>query len=331
MRTTSTITRRECLLTLASAATLPHVRLHAQSASAKPMRGAFMILSTPYTSSGPVDYEDLAGEVDFLDKVGVEGMVWPQNSSEQAYLTEDERMRGMEILASAARGKRATLVLGVHADDTQGMLRYARHAEALEPDAMIAIPPNNAASQDDYREYYRALCRTTSRPVFIQTSGGTRGMPPSVELIVELAREFPHFGYVKEEHEPVFERMKALAAQRPNPIKSVFGASYGRAWTYEMRLGLDGTMTGGVMYADVYARIWDLYVERKSDEIREVFSKLLLMLNLDRHIPGVRLYVLKKRGIFKTTKSRRGEYSFPPEAVAEIEHNFEALRPYLKA
>jgi hypothetical protein len=34
--------------------------------------GAFIILSTPYTASGAVDYEDLAGEADFLVRCGVQ-------------------------------------------------------------------------------------------------------------------------------------------------------------------------------------------------------------------------------------------------------------------
>ncbi len=324
----TTYTRRECLAALASVAVFPYLR--PQAASGKAMRGAFMILSTPYTSSGSVDYDDLAGEVSFVERCGVQGMVWPQNSSELPYLTKEERMRGMEVLADAARGREPALVLGVQADDTRAMLEYARRAEQLEPDAMIAMPPKAAGSLDEYRQYFRALCRTTSRPVFIQTSGGTRGLEPTVDFILELASELPNFGYVKEEHQPVIQRMKVLAGHRPDPIKSVFGANFGLGWPYEMRLGLDGTMTGGAMYADIYALLWSLYLRGDWDDIREVFSKLLLMLNLDRTIPGIRLYVLKKRGVFKTTVSRRGDYSYPPEAVAEIEHNFAALRPYLK-
>ena len=47
---------------------------------------------------------------------------------------------------------------------------------------------------------------------------------------------------------------------------------------YEMRLGFDGTMPGAP-YADVYARIWNLYQSGKHDEARDVFAKLLLMSN----------------------------------------------------
>ena len=324
-----TVTRRECLTALASAVVFP--ALGVAAAERKPMRGAFMILSTPYTAGGEVDYDLLGREVEFCDRCGVEGLVWPQNSSEQRYLSQDERLRGFEVLARAARGRAPALVLGVQADDTAGMLEYARRAEALEPDAMIAIPPRTATSLDDFRSYYAALCEVTDRPVFVQTSGGAPDIVPTVEFLVSLAREFPQCGYVKEEHAPVQERMLALAEHRPNPIKTIFGANFGRAWAYEMRLGTDGVMTGGVMYADIYAGMWDLNQQGRHDEVRDLNGKLLQMLNLDNLIPGVRLYVLRKRGVFKTLVSRRGEYSFTKTQIDEIEHRFEALEPHLRA
>ena len=305
---------------LASAATRPE----------KPLEGAFMILSTPYTASKAVDYEDLAGEVEFLERCGVQGLVWPQNASEQSKLTKDERMRGMEVLAKAAAGKNPALVLGVQGRNTEDMLDYARHAEKLAPDAVIAIPPTEAKSLDDYRQYFRALCKTAQRPVFIQTSGGARDVEPTVEFIVELARELPNFGYVKEEHDPVISRMRALIAHRPDPIKRVFCANRGAGFLYEMRLGSDGTIIGGTPYADIFAQLWSLHLEGKLSEQREMFSKLLLMLNLDQQIPGTRPYILKKRGVFKTTVTRQNDHPLTAEAMAEIESNFSALKPYLK-
>ena len=237
----------------------------------------------------------------------------------------------MDTIAKAARGKRQVLIFGVQADDTEGMLEYARHAESLEPDGMIAIPPTTAGSLDDFREYYEALAGVTSRPVFIQTSGGAPDVEPTVDFMVALARNFPNLSHIKEEREPVHERMRGLAEHRPNPIKSIFGATYGLAWLYEMRMGMDGVMTGGAMYADVYARLWELHEAGKTAELRDLYGKLLLMLNLDGIIPGVRLYVLQKRGIFSTTKSRRGEYSFSATDIAEIEYRLDGLREYLRA
>ena len=62
-----------------------------------------------------------------------------------------------------------------------------------------------------------------------------------------------------------------------------------------------------------------------------MFSQLLLILNTEQQIPGTRLYVMKKRGVFKTMVSRREKSKLTPEAMREIDFNFEPLRPYLKA
>jgi len=328
-------TRRDCLkLATAAFAGLRPLTAAAQTAagSRKPMRGAFMILTTPFTESGAVDWEDLVREVEFCDRGGVHGLVWPQGSSGVAHLTKEERLRGMEVLAKAARGKKAALVLGVQGRDTSEMLEYARHAEALAPDAMIAMPPSGAKSLDEYGSYFRALAKATARPVILQTTGGAPNLTPPVDLIVGLAREFPNLGYVKEESKPLVERMKAEMAQRP-AMNAVFSATYATNWLYEMRLGIDGVITGMAMYADLMARLWDLHERRQSAELRDAFSRFLLMRNLNDSIPGTDLYVMQKRGIFKTVVTRgdggHRKLTFSPDEIAEIEYRFEGLKPYL--
>src|ERR1700731_5278712 len=134
----STLTsRRDFLGSIAAPAVVSHVGRAQAAASSKPVRGAFMILNTPFTVTGAVDWEDLAREAVFVDRCGCQGVVWPQGSSRVATLTKDERMRGMDVLAKAIEGRNAALVLGVQGTDTAEMLQYARHAEALAADAMI--------------------------------------------------------------------------------------------------------------------------------------------------------------------------------------------------
>jgi 4-hydroxy-tetrahydrodipicolinate synthase len=331
-------TRREFLATMTATAVVAHVRDHAGAAPG-PLRGAFMILHTPFTHTGAVDWEDLAREVAFVDRAGAQGIVWPQGSSSVATLTRDERLRGMEVLAKAVQGRKVALILGVQGRDIPEMLEYAERAEALAPDAVIAMPPTSGTSIDDYRNYFRALAGKARRPVIIQTSGGARNLVPTVDLLVELARDFANCGYVKEESAPVLERMRQEIGQRP-PMRGVFGASFGVGWLYEMRLGLDGVITGNAMYADLMARMWELHTAGKADELRDAFSKFLLMRNLDEQVPGTSLYVMKKRGIFKTTVTRRGsavpgkphdlnDIKLPPDAIEEIDFRLAALRPYL--
>jgi dihydrodipicolinate synthase/N-acetylneuraminate lyase len=330
--------RREFLATLTATAVAAHLK-NDLAAAGKPLRGAFMILHTPFAADGMVDWEDLAREAAFVDRAGCRGIVWPQGSSGVSTLIKDERLRGMEVLAKAVQGRKVALVLGVQGRDTAEMLEYAARAEALAPDAVIAMPPTSATSLDDYRSYFSALAQAAKRPVILQTSGGARNLVPPVDLIVELARQFPNCGYVKEESAPVLDRMREEVRQRP-PMRGVFGASFGVGWLYEMRLGLDGVITGNAMYADLMARIWELHSAGRRDELREAYSKFLLMRNLDEQVPGTSLYVMKKRGIFKTTVTRAGapvpgqppkvnHLALPPDAIEEIEYRFAALKPYL--
>jgi 4-hydroxy-tetrahydrodipicolinate synthase len=318
------ISRRHAVAMLASAAA------YGQGQNAgKPMRGIFCIMATPYTASKQIDFEDLAGEVSYLDKAGVHGMVWPQIASEFSHLSKEERLEGMSVIAKAARGKRPALVLGVQGPNIAVALEYAAHAEKLQPDAMIAMPPSEAKSLEDYRSYYKALAGVTKRPIFMQTTGGAKSVVPDVKFLVDMAREYPNYGYVKEEFAPVVERMNQMNRQRP-PIKALFSGFAGKGMMYEMRLGFDGTMPGSHL-ADVYARIWNLYQSGKRDEARDVFAKLLLLINLDQEIPGTRQYVMKARGVFKTTVSRQVRAELTPAAIEEIEFSLKALRPYFVA
>jgi 4-hydroxy-tetrahydrodipicolinate synthase len=208
--------------------------LRASMGAADPnIQGPFLILSTPFTASGAVDFDVLANQARFVDGCGCPGMIWPQSGDSIDLLTTDEKLQGMEVLAKAARGLRTALCLGVQGNDTNEMLAYARHAEKLAPAAFISRPPDSGKTEDDMRQYWRALASVTKRPVFIQTTGGVayKGPTPSLKLLIELAEEFPNFGYVKEEASPVIARTRALLAARP-PIRRVFSARGGLGWLY---------------------------------------------------------------------------------------------------
>jgi dihydrodipicolinate synthase/N-acetylneuraminate lyase len=327
------------------------LRADEKRATADPrIRGPFPILSTPFTESGAVDYDVLAYQARFVDWGGCPGMIWPQSGDSVDLLTTDEKLHGMEVLAEASRNLRTALCLGVQGRDTAEMLVFAKHAEKLAPAAIISRPPDSGRTEDDMRQYWRALAAVAKRPVIIQTTGGVayKGPVPSVPLLIELAREFPHFGYVKEEAAPIIARTRALAAARP-PIRRVFSARGGFGWLYESHLGTEGLITERAVYADVLTRIWELQQSGKNPALlRDAYAKFLLMANLGDHLPGgglrgFQLYLWKKRGVFKTMVSRQygpkqtipekpifSELQLNKEEIAEINFRFEALRPHLK-
>jgi dihydrodipicolinate synthase/N-acetylneuraminate lyase len=313
--------RRAFLLALSGAATL-------RPASPKPVRGVFVILATPFNASKALDYEDLARQVEWQNRCGAHGIVWPQRASEFETLTFEERVRGFEVIAKAARGGSAAVVFGVQGSTTEEALKYIARAEPLSPDVLIAIPPNKARSLDDYRAYYRTLAGATKRPMFIQTAGGAPHLEMPVSMVMELAREHPHLAYVKEENEPVLARLRQLHAARP-PMKGVFSGGAGKGMILEMSLGMDGTMPGAG-YTDVYVQIWDAWQAGQRDRAREIFSLLMPLINIDLLVGQGYQYMMHRRGVFRTSVSRRDRPVVTKEITAEIDAAFARLKPYLR-
>jgi dihydrodipicolinate synthase/N-acetylneuraminate lyase len=254
------------------------------------------------------------------------------------------------VLAETSRGLRTALCLGVQGRDTEEMLAYARHAEKLAPAAIISRPPDSGRTEDDLREYWRALAKVAKRPVIFQTTGGVayKGPVPSVKLMIGLAQEFPQFGYIKEEAAPIIARTRELCAAKP-VIRRVFSARGAHGWLLESRLGTEGLITERAVYADVITRLWELMESGKDpDAVRDIYAKLLLVFNLGQHLPGgdlrgFQLYLWMKRGVFKNMISRQygpnksipeklilSELKLGTDEIAEIEYRFEALGPYLK-
>ncbi len=331
-------------------AALPGRRLSAAFAEATQtdpkVRGPFPILSTPFTESGEVDYQVLAKETKFVAWAGCSGMIWPQSGDSIDLLTRDEKLKGMEVLAEATRDLPTSLCLGVQGKDTEEMLLFAEHAEKLNPQAIISRPPDTGKTEEDLLQYWRALAAVAKRPVILQTTGGVsyKGPLPTPKLMIELAKEFSHFGYIKEEAGDVFGRMRAEIAAMP-PVRRVFSARGGMHWVEESKLGSEGVITERAAYADVLMRIWELQQgDKNSEELRDVFKKFIHMVEVKPgSLRGANLYIWKKRGVFKNLVSRNygpkesipsspivSEMKFTDEQIAEIEKRFAALHPFLK-
>ena len=284
----------------------------------EPVRGAYPILTTPYLADGSVDFDSLVKEAEWVDKAGVQGIIWPQSDDSIDLLTADEKKRGMEALAKAAKGFRARLCLGVNGRDTAEMLEIARHAESLASGlcqriVFISRPGDDCRTQEDLERYYEELAKVAKRPVIIQTYNGDKCPAPSVELLVGLAKRHPAvYGWIKEEVRDGFEanrRMKAEIAAKPT-LKTVFSAWGGWQWLYQSRrIGSEGVITERAAVAPVLAEIWRL-MEAKDDTgaLDAAYARYLLAINMMQTVPGdlrgYQLVFFKEKGVFRTTVSR---------------------------
>ncbi len=300
--------------------------------AAKPMRGIFPIVQTPFTDAGKLDLEVLAREVKFLDRCGVHGIVWPQLASEYATLTVEERIAGAEAILAAGKSLKPAIVIGVQGADIGAATRYARHAEKNGADAIIALPP---AGQDDLEavlDYYRQIGKAAALPLFVQTIGNM-----SVEFVLRMAREAPTLRYVKDEAGSTLPRIGEFAA-KSSELK-IFTGAHGVTLLDEMRRGSAGSMPASG-FADLYAAVWDLWQAGRRSEATGLFAKTLLLIT-EVQVYGIESlkYVLHLRGVFPNWVTRRAARSSPlvaarapldEPAKQALREALEFVRPHLR-
>jgi 4-hydroxy-tetrahydrodipicolinate synthase len=288
----------------------------AYGASEHKLEGIFPIMQTPFSDSGALDVETLAHEAQFLDRIGVQGMVWPQMASEYASLTYEERLAGAEALVRANKALKATtrpaVVIGVQASDIETAAKYARHADKLGPDAIIAIPLNGGKDEAKQMEYYAAIGEACSRPLIVQTIG-----PMSVDLVLRMAKQIPTLRYVKDEAGATLPRLTEYR-KRGQFLSGVFTGKHGPTFLDDLARGAVGNMPAAG-FADLYVAAWQDWNSGKRDEAMEVFAKTLLLI-ADAQAYGVagQKYILQLRGVFPNVKCRGDAAALDDEAKEAI-------------
>ena len=278
---------------------LPGGFLCAQGSGPKPLRGIFPIAQTPFTASGKLDVDGLVEEVKFVDRGGVHGFVWPQMFSEWLALTGQERLLGMEAIASAGKKLRPAIVFGVQAADLATSLKLAQHAAEVGADGIISLPPSENLTSRQMLDYYQAIGGATKLPLFVQAVGDM-----DIDLIMAMYKAIPAMRCLKEEAGDVLASIVELTRMTSGNLKIMTG-SHGRTLLEEMRCGSSGSMPAAA-FADLYAATWDLWHQGKHKEAMDMHGRTLLLLTEAGIYSGTEpfKYILYLRGVFKTYAAR---------------------------
>ncbi len=287
-------------------------RTQSPPTTAKPLRGIFAIAQTPFTSSNRLDLNVLAREVEFIDRGGVHGFVWPQMASEYSTLSKSERLAGAEAIVATGKRLRPALVIGVQAPEVRTAVEYARHAEKLGADAIISLPPAPPDNDDAMLAYYKEVGAATELPLFAQT---VRNM--SVALVVRMFKEIPTLRYAKDEAggSPL-GRIGELREQTSDQLK-VFTGSHSRTLVDEMQRGSSGSMPAA-SFADILAGVWDVWHSGWQLEALDLFEKATLFIpEMEAYGIAAMKYLLYLRGVFTTYAVRVKDSAAPLDDSAK--------------
>jgi 4-hydroxy-tetrahydrodipicolinate synthase len=282
------------LLQIADAAQTSGVHVpDIQTPSGKPLRGLYPILETPFTPENTLDKASLAKEVDFINRGGVNGMIWPVYASSWSTLSDAERIEGAETILAAGKGGRAAIAIAVQSADwdTPTSVRYAKHAAAHGADAIESMPPNNGWNVADQviLDYYKAIGAATGLPLIVQTRGTM-----SVDLVVRMFQEIPTFKAVKDEAGDSLERAPELIRRTGGKLAIMTGGGgTGMQLLEQLPIGYAG-LCPTPEYSDMLQQVMDLYWAGKMREAFDMFSRVQGFAT----IPDATGYLMIARGIF---------------------------------
>lgn len=296
-----------------------------------PLSGVLSVFQTPYHEDESIDFDTLQHEIDWLYERGVDGLVMAM-VSEVLRLSTDEREQLAEFVCRVGRD-RGVVVISVGAESGHTAERYARHAEAVGADALMAIPPVSIGLDDEeLRTYFERLLNAVSIPVIVQDASGYVGRPMPISLQARILEEFGDRVYFKPESAPVGPLLSALR-DATNGKAKVFEGSGGVALVDNYRRGVVGTMPGADLIDGVIA-LWNALEAGDDEQAYRISLPLSSLVSLQQSLDSflaIEKYLLVKRGVFKNSIVRGPVgYRLDEETRAEIDRLFDLLMSALE-
>ena len=301
----------------------------------KQMRGVYAILPTPYKDNLEIDYDDLRHCVDFCIATQTHGIVMPVNASEFHLLDDEERKKVMEVTAKQANG-RIPVIGGITGKTVQEAVEFARCAEAVGCDAVMAMPPYVMhVGESEVYDFYAQINKAVSIPIFIQNFVPPIGTPISVELLLKMVRDFEHVQYIKEETtrspQVITRLLEGAKALPSDSLLGVMGGMSGRQIIEEFDRGACGSMPA-CLVADVLADLWNALEAGSREKADELFKALMPIISYDGVYPIIAYKeVLVRRGAIKNAKTRANTWGkLDAQNSKEIDKILSDLKPYFR-
>jgi dihydrodipicolinate synthase/N-acetylneuraminate lyase len=289
-------------------------------------RGAFPIPMTPYDEKDRIDEDVLTAEIEFCIESGVGGIATPLMVSEFRNLSEAERKLMIKVPVKVAAG-RVPIVANCAATNTPLAVEYARYAQEVGAEAVIAMPPY--IRKPDFvslRAYYQAISDAVEVPVWIQNAGVAALSP---HQIAQLCTEIEHVSWVKEEVPPSHKSISGLVAENCPAIKGIMGGGAGRPMMTEQARGSKGVMHA-CQFCDLVQKTWEFLDNGEMDKAGDLFEILLPGLMVEG-LMGMAFAkeIMIRRGVFKNHVVRGQYQPLDQDDMKEIDRIWERIEPHL--
>lgn len=149
--------------------------------------GVGTALVTPF-NQGKIDFDALAGLIEFQIKGGVNALIIGGTTGEAATLSNDERYELFSYTKSLTKG-RCRLVFGTGTNDTKVAIRHTKMAEKIGCDGVLLVTPYyNKGTESGIRKHYEMIASKTDLPIILYNVPTRTGVNITMKTLESLAR-----------------------------------------------------------------------------------------------------------------------------------------------
>lgn len=200
------------------------------------------IMPTAIDEAGAIDEVSQRRLVQYCLQCGAVAIGHFGIASEFHKIPDGDRQRLIEIIVDEVAG-RVPVFIGVTAPGVETSLGYAREAEELGADlVMAALPYVNMPDAAGAMTYYAALSRATKLPIIVQDTPASSAVL-TAEVLWRMSREIERIDHIKAEGTGFITKTSALL-ELSEGLLSVIGGAGGRHLIHLLRLGVTAFMTG---------------------------------------------------------------------------------------
>lgn len=180
------------------------------------LRGCGTALVTPFRADGSIDDECFKKLVARQIENGVKILIPCGTTGEAATMTEEERLRVIEMTVEIAGKLDAKVVAGTGGNDTAATIDFTRKAASVGADAALIVAPfYNKPTQNGLYAHYAAIAEAVENfPVMLYNVPGRTCSDISAETTLRLANDFENIVAIKEASVN-FSQIMEILAKRP--------------------------------------------------------------------------------------------------------------------
>lgn len=286
-----------------------------------PYRGVFPVAPTPFTDDGALDLDGQRRVIDCMIDQGVDGMCILANYSEQFVIDDEERDNLMRLCLEHVAGRVPVIVTISHFSTRIAETR-ARKAAALGAAMLMLMPPYHGASlradETGIVEHFARVAEAGDLPIMVQDAP-LSGVPLSVQLLSQLAREVPLVRYFKIETARAAAKLRGLIAAGGSMIEGPFDGEESITLMADLDAGATGTMSSALL-PDLIKPVVLHHARGDRAKAAAAYAKILPLINYENRQCGLiaTKVAMMEGNVIRSDRVRHPQMQLHPQTRAGL-------------